>query len=376
MTHSNALRPLCLGTTLLFLAMAIVVGCGPNASPPPQPPVVDDTPPPAVKPDEEPAFTPEIEPDRETAADQPDATDQPDSEPEVVELEPIELKDVDELRADEPTVDEPSLEPTDVPFEQPKPEPVRDLGPPLVENFEQLKKLDPTKPVWLDAKNRRVVMVGQVCQREAGLELFACLKDTKEHESILTVDVKAATVHAGLLASGAMAGSPVRFNPMYMPAEGTEIEITLVWKNEEGKLATARAQDWILDAETDEPMAHPWVFAGSGFWVEEETGKKHYQAEGGDFICVSNFSTAMLDLPIESSQANSALMYQTLTSAIPPLGTPVTLILTPKTENSESEEKPTPEKKDSPKESGPDEIDQPAADPPVESDDEGAADNS
>ena len=129
-----------------------------------------------------------------------------------------------------------------------------------------------------------------------------------------------------------MVGGPVRFDPMYVPAKGTEIEITLVWKDEKGKRTTARAQDWILDAETNEPMTHPWVFAGSGFWVDERAGKTHYMADGGDFICVSNFPTAMLDLPIESSQATNALMYRALTSAIPPLGTPVTLILTPKTE--------------------------------------------
>ena len=43
-----------------------------------------------------------------------------------------------------------------------------------------------------------------------------------------------------------------------------------------------------------------WVFAGSGFWKDEETGKQHYQANGGDFICVSNFPTATLDLPVHT----------------------------------------------------------------------------
>ncbi|HYW80233.1 MAG TPA: YdjY domain-containing protein, partial [Thermoguttaceae bacterium] len=238
------------------------------------------------------------------------------------------------------------------------------------------KKLDPAKPVWLDVKKHRVVMVGQVCQRDAALELFACLRDTKEHEAILTVDVDAATVHAGLLASGAIAGSPVRFTPMYTPAEGTEIEITLAWKNEEGQRKTARAQDWILDAETDKPMAHPWVFAGSGFWEDEQSGKRHYMADSGDFICVSNFTTAMLDLPIESSQANNALMFQALTEAIPPLSTPVTLILTPKIEQPKDEQKPAAPESGEAQEPKPAEISKPEADPPVESDDKAESDAS
>jgi hypothetical protein len=204
-----------------------------------------------------------------------------------------------------------------------------DLGPPLVDNVDQLTRLDPVRPLWLDTKQKRVVMVAQVCQTNAPLEMFACLRETKEHEAILTVDVEAYKVHTGLLACGANPGGPVKFDP-YIPATGDEIEVTVVWKDDKGQRQTARGQDWVFNIQTQKAMTYPWVFGGSVFWVDETTGQKHYQAEGGDFICVSNFSSAMLDLPIESSQANSALMFKAFTERIPPLGTPVTLILTPK----------------------------------------------
>jgi len=207
-----------------------------------------------------------------------------------------------------------------------------DLGSPLVKDPKGLVRLDKTRPVWLDKANKRVVMVGQICQRDAPLEMFACPRNTKEHEAIVSVDVEAQTVHAGLLAVGAKAGHPARWDPTYVPAAGTEIEVTVAWKDKEGKPHTARAQDWILDVHTNKAMAHPWVFAGSGFWTDEATGKKYYQAEGGDFICVSNFPSAMLDLPIESSQSNESLLFRAFTERIPPLGTPVTLLLTPKLE--------------------------------------------
>ena len=77
-------------------------------------------------------------------------------------------------------------------------------------------------------------------------------------------------------------------------------------------------------------MTHGWVFAGSGFWTDPQTGQKHYQAEGGDFICVSNFPSAMLDLPIESTQANQGLLFEAFSKRIPPLGTRVRVILRPK----------------------------------------------
>ena len=75
-------------------------------------------------------------------------------------------------------------------------------------------------------------------------------------------------------------------------------------------------------------MEYDWVFAGSGFWKDDD-GKEHYKANGGDLICVSNFETAMLDLPISSSQANAELQFEAFTERIPPLGTPVIIILEP-----------------------------------------------
>ena len=205
-----------------------------------------------------------------------------------------------------------------------------DLGPPLVDDVDNLKRLDPESPVWLDNANKRIVVVGEVSQTQAPLEMFACLKDTKEHEAVVAVPTRAFIVHAALLRTGAEAGHPVQFVPEYLPATGTEIDVAVRWKDEKGEVQTARAQDWVRNVKTDKAMDAVWVFGGSGFWTDETTGQQRYQAEGGDFICVSNFSSAMLDLPIESSQANADLMFEAFTERIPPRGTPVTIILTPK----------------------------------------------
>jgi hypothetical protein len=53
-------------------------------------------------------------------------------------------------------------------------------------------------------------------------------------------------------------------------------------------------------------------------------------------ICLSNFPTAMLDLPIESSQANAELMFEALTDNIPPKGTKVRMVLIPRAAKAES----------------------------------------
>lgn len=196
-----------------------------------------------------------------------------------------------------------------------------------------LIRLAKDSKVWIDLKRKIVVVEGKVVLREGQLEMFACPGNTKSHESIVSVESKAYVVHAGLLAVGAKVGNPVQFVPQYKPAGGTEVDIVVLWVDESGKRHKARAQDWIRETRTGKPMPYKWVFAGSGFWVDEEEGTRHYQAEDGDLICVSNFATATLDLPIESSQSNAALMFDALTDNIPPIGTRVRLVLIPKLED-------------------------------------------
>jgi hypothetical protein len=74
-------------------------------------------------------------------------------------------------------------------------------------------------------------------------------------------------------------------------------------------------------------MREQWVFAGSVFWRDPSDGKDYYQADGGDLVCLSNFPTAMLDLPIESSQSNEALLFEAFEGRVPPRGTAVEMIL-------------------------------------------------
>jgi hypothetical protein len=192
------------------------------------------------------------------------------------------------------------------------------------------QRLSPEYDVWIDPKEKAVLIDGQISLREGLLEMFACIRNTKEHESIVSANTKAFLVHAALLRLGAEPGRPVQWQPEYKPPSGTEIDIHVWWIDETGKEHTARAQDWVKDMRTERAMSQPWVFAGSRFWTDEETGQQYYQAEGGDFICVSNFGTAMLDIPIESSQSNLELAFAAFTERIPPLGAPVRLILKPK----------------------------------------------
>ena len=190
-------------------------------------------------------------------------------------------------------------------------------------------RLSPTDEIWIDTKNKRVMVGGKICFRQGMLEMFACPEGTKEHESIVAVKSKAFLLHTALLAVGAEVGKPVQYEPHYVPASGPRIKIDVAWKNEQGQTIRRPAQQMILNVKTRKPMQYDWVFAGSGFWQDEADGERYYLAEAGELICVSNFSSALLDLPIESPQDNAQLLFEANTDQIPPLGTPVRLLLTP-----------------------------------------------
>jgi hypothetical protein len=211
--------------------------------------------------------------------------------------------------------------------------------PPHLPDPEGVTAMPAPDRVWIDAENHEVLVDGYVALREGYLEMFACTVGTKEHESVVAVETKAATVHAALLAVGAKEGHPVRFRPKFEPPAGTEIEIEVRWMDAAGEWQSARAQEWIREVKSRKEMSHDWVFAGSGFWTDEETGKRYYMAEAGDFICVSNFTTATLDVPIESSPSNDGLMFEAYTDRIPPLATPVRLVLKPVLESEPASER-------------------------------------
>lgn len=203
------------------------------------------------------------------------------------------------------------------------------LGKPLVDSPDDLKRLELDSPVWIDNKSKQVVLIGSVCRADYPLEFFATYPD-RSYESVVVIYTKPSVVHAALLALGAKSGKPVQYNPNFVPPTGAEVVIEVAWLDQKGKRQKAKAQDWIRDIKTKKPLDVNWVFAGSMFWEDKSTGAKSYLADRGDFISVLNLPTALLDVPIESASALESRLYEGFVERLPAPGTPVTLILTPK----------------------------------------------
>jgi hypothetical protein len=261
---------------------------------------------------------------------------------------------------EEPTGSEPQAG-----LEEPEPGPKPTKLPPEIFKSDKLTPLNPENTVLLDVPNKRLLLKTHVCLDRGMLEMLLCLKQTKEHESILTLDAKAFSVHTGLLALGAETGKPATYDPVYQPATGQKIDIFMHYVDADGKLQRTAAGKWIrksrfryyeaefetlpegltLDSDgnlryddmnkvifwygpmtkeqRDECLAlckdEKYQKAIKGFYEESQPKEmkadwifvgsgffddgevKRYLAEGGYVICVANFGQAMIDVSVSSS---------------------------------------------------------------------------
>ncbi|MCE5266291.1 MAG: DUF4019 domain-containing protein [Planctomycetaceae bacterium] len=203
-----------------------------------------------------------------------------------------------------------------------------ELGLPLVDNLDNLIRLSGEQPIWIDKQERHVVLLGRVCKAGYPLEFFATYAN-RAYESVVEVNVKPCIIHTALLSVGAIPGHPARFQPEFLPPTGTEIAIQVRWKDQQGKVQSARAQDWVRDIKTKKALDVNWVFGGSIAEKDENGQIVSYHADGGDMICVLSLPTAMLDLPRRGYGAIESRSYEAFAERLPPEGTPVTLLLKP-----------------------------------------------
>jgi hypothetical protein len=190
-----------------------------------------------------------------------------------------------------------------------------------------------SKNVFLETQGdrRRVVVAATVVLRENSFPLEGLLTrtKTKEYEYILATDADARSIHAGLLAAGARAGSPARSQPKNQPASGSVVKITLRYQ-QDGKAVTVPAQQWVRNVKTHKDLDRDWVFAGSYFVRNpDDPCEVIYAAIDGDYVCVCDMMAAMLALPVQIPTDPELRQYEPHPERVPPLGTRVEVILEP-----------------------------------------------
>lgn len=209
-----------------------------------------------------------------------------------------------------------------------------------------IKKLN-LPGVAINVKERCVDVDASVCLTRGMLELIACTKRTKEHESIVIVLAKAVHIHTALLLLGAQPGSPaMRKAPegeigrwIDILPRGGAVDVLLVLTDKEGKLTEHPISDFISrpsaksgDAGNGKDIkfpTHTFIFAGSQL-VGDGPGPRQYLSDlSGDVISISTFGDELLCLPDINSQDNDSLEWEVNAKGLPAVGTKVTLRLRP-----------------------------------------------
>ncbi|MFK7788570.1 MAG: YdjY domain-containing protein [Phycisphaeraceae bacterium] len=206
--------------------------------------------------------------------------------------------------------------------------------------------------ITIDAKNKRVDVSAKIALDAGLLELIACLPDTKEHESLVTVDAVPMHIHAALLLVGATNGHPARVKPaneektewIHLPPRGDAILISLVIADpkDETKTIERPISDFLKRSERD-PAFVPgdedtpddsakvfdtFLFAGSVLVNQEDAERQYMADQSGHVVSISTFGDEVLCLPSRMTQENAALVWSVDDQYLPAVGTRVKLRLT------------------------------------------------
>ena len=184
----------------------------------------------------------------------------------------------------------------------------------------------------------RVEIQAFVCLDGGWLEQIACSPGTREHEALVVIETRPSNIHAALLMAGVVPGSPGRWRyedgiVSAVPPTGDRLDV-LVRYERNGRLVEEPIGSWIIGATDERPFPEvTWVFAGSAFaenpeWMEPG---EHYVADlTGSIVGLVTFGDEVIGFEqvMADQESVEAMQWQVNTDHVPPIGTPVTLVLT------------------------------------------------
>lgn len=185
--------------------------------------------------------------------------------------------------------------------------------------------------------SREVLVPAFIAIDSGWIEQVACLRNSREHESIFVVECQPSLVHSALLLISLERGAPGRWlekknDDRYeierIPPTGSPVRVRVRFTNEKGVMIESSVEDMIMGSPGGyEFPATPWVFCGSRF---DRNGK--YVADfSGSLVGFATFGDEVLGLPgvISDQLSVDAAVWEVRTENVPAPGTPVTLVLTP-----------------------------------------------
>ncbi len=189
--------------------------------------------------------------------------------------------------------------------------------------------------IVVDTKAREVRLEGLVCRQRGALELLVCSQGTREHESVVVIKAKPSHVTFALALLGLQPGKPgfATEGGAFSPPAGDVVDITCRFSIPRGEGAVKKAETsevpaWKLlrlaGSQTGLDRSLEWVYVG----LPDEESLNAADREG-TVVCLSNFVEAVMDVPFESTSVNADLIYEANPDVVPPVQTPVELVIRP-----------------------------------------------
>ncbi len=206
--------------------------------------------------------------------------------------------------------------------------------------------------IVINFRQRCVDVESSICLDHGALELIACTKGSKEHESIVTINAKAMHIHAALLLLGANPGNPAMQKPInkqrtrwaHLPPAGDPVGVYLVFKNKAGKMVEHPISNFVVRSDEDPDkmldakrngdqkkakFPHTFLFAGSLLHSNTAGQRKYLSDVSGNVISISTFGDELLCLPGNHARDNGALIWSINATGLPRIGAKVILRLRP-----------------------------------------------
>jgi hypothetical protein len=209
--------------------------------------------------------------------------------------------------------------------------------------------IDLAPGVRVDRRRGVVEVYAVVCIETGLLEQIACAPQTREHEALVSVRARPRDVHAGLLLLGLAPGRPGWWKLegdrlMEQAPTGAAISVAVRWRDPQGVERSEPIERWVRDAATGAELSPAsWVFAGSVLEPRQPArqregappdelgqGTDRYLADdSGSVVGLVTFGDEVVafSLVLPDSEDVRPLEWEAWTERLPPVGTPVVLIL-------------------------------------------------
>ncbi len=195
----------------------------------------------------------------------------------------------------------------------------------------------PFEDVTVRVASRIVEIEGWSCLDAGWLEQVACSPGTREHEALVVIEVRPSDIHAALLLAGFEPGAPGRWSLVndevrLTPPSGDPLDI-LVRYERGGTMVEEPIASWITGPRDGAPFPDAsWIFGGSLMAPNAEWmgPGEHYVADySGSIIGLVTFGDEVIGFAevLSDDETVQPPAFQVNTDKVPPIGTPVTLIL-------------------------------------------------